>query len=466
MSNEYAVYQQNSDKGTTAKADVLPDVTNLLERSRKSCAFLIDWTAGIRRIQVKDIVKEVEDYLKTYSSAGMDISCLPRKWLSMNQTQRANSFIKNDTLAALYGKYNYKEGLIDQIYESETTRFSIQDSSSKALISNTQFQDSDSDVEEDTKSSNELLANLNAEFHDRALLSNQKRYYQRSGRVGSAKKPIDKTKETCFACSKLVSSKDEGVTKVKAFMAFAEEEPFVGKNDARSGQWVEITMRKVQGLLSMTDVPGNIVHALRGRGNKKETISSKAILFYKVAESPYETVPEITSDSKSKCGDLEPLPPLPKLTRAESIGTSAGVLDKRLSVKAPKKKAQTMSPSVPDPIPVKKADSSTGKLLLTLMEEVKGLKEQIKIPLDTSPSVSQSGSSKSAKVKQKTWFGPCKHCGVRNHLPEDCYMKPKCSTCGSTDHLTKEHSEQAVVRKTLAKLKLSHLRVPLKERHL
>ncbi|GKA23785.1 hypothetical protein Tco_0709818, partial [Tanacetum coccineum] len=30
------------------------------------------WTQ--RRIRVKDIVKEVEDYLKTYSSAGMDIS--------------------------------------------------------------------------------------------------------------------------------------------------------------------------------------------------------------------------------------------------------------------------------------------------------------------------------------------------------------------------------------------------------
>ncbi|GJV18551.1 hypothetical protein Tco_1367571 [Tanacetum coccineum] len=29
---------------------------------------------NFRRIQVKDIVKEVEDYLKTYSSAGMDIS--------------------------------------------------------------------------------------------------------------------------------------------------------------------------------------------------------------------------------------------------------------------------------------------------------------------------------------------------------------------------------------------------------
>nr|GEY51245.1 hypothetical protein [Tanacetum cinerariifolium] len=31
---------------------------------------------NVRRIQVKDIVKEVEDYLKTYSSAGMDISCI------------------------------------------------------------------------------------------------------------------------------------------------------------------------------------------------------------------------------------------------------------------------------------------------------------------------------------------------------------------------------------------------------
>nr|GEW01412.1 protein pectic arabinogalactan synthesis-related isoform X2 [Tanacetum cinerariifolium] len=32
--------------------------------------------SNIRRIQIKDIVKEVKDYLKTYSSAGMDISCL------------------------------------------------------------------------------------------------------------------------------------------------------------------------------------------------------------------------------------------------------------------------------------------------------------------------------------------------------------------------------------------------------
>ncbi|GKF82275.1 hypothetical protein Tco_0243931 [Tanacetum coccineum] len=30
--------------------------------------------SNVKRIQVKDIVKEVEDYLKTYSSVGIDIS--------------------------------------------------------------------------------------------------------------------------------------------------------------------------------------------------------------------------------------------------------------------------------------------------------------------------------------------------------------------------------------------------------
>ncbi|GKC83511.1 hypothetical protein Tco_1139228 [Tanacetum coccineum] len=72
------------------------------------------------------------------------VNSLPRKWLSMNQTQRANNSIKNDSL----------------------------DSNSKALIFNTYFQDIDSDVEEDTRSSSEFLANLNAEFHDKALLAN------------------------------------------------------------------------------------------------------------------------------------------------------------------------------------------------------------------------------------------------------------------------------------------------------
>nr|GEU61534.1 hypothetical protein [Tanacetum cinerariifolium] len=118
------------------------------------------------------------------------VNNLPRKWLSMNQTQRANNSIKKDSLATLSGKYNYEKGPTDQIYESETQRFTIQASSSKALISNNLFKDSDLDVEEDQRTSNELMANFNAEFHKRALLVNQKSFYKRSRRVRSARKPI------------------------------------------------------------------------------------------------------------------------------------------------------------------------------------------------------------------------------------------------------------------------------------
>ncbi|GJY39423.1 retrovirus-related pol polyprotein from transposon TNT 1-94, partial [Tanacetum coccineum] len=130
------------------------------------------------------------------------VNSLPRKWLSMNQTQRANKSIKIDSLDTMYGKYNYEEGLIDKIYEQETQRFTIQASSSKALISNNHFQDNDSDIEEDQRTNNKFMADLNAEYHERVLLVNQKTFYKRSGRVRAARKPIDKSKETCFACRK------------------------------------------------------------------------------------------------------------------------------------------------------------------------------------------------------------------------------------------------------------------------
>ncbi|GJT17175.1 retrovirus-related pol polyprotein from transposon TNT 1-94 [Tanacetum coccineum] len=306
--------------------------------------------------RLKCLLNDLENNGVTIPQAEVNatfVNSLLRKWLSMNQTQRANNSIKNDSLTTLYGKYNYEEGLIDQIYESETQRFTIQASSSKALICNHQFQDSDSDVEKDQRTSNEFMADLNAEYHERALLANQKRFYKRSGRVRSARKPLDKSKETCFACGKLghfqkecpshktstpsypslnnsfnkskpytpsfnqtssqnsgnhqkdykgkykglkvemvvptkriadmtkgksekgkkekeksekgllaepfdwddesVSSDDEGSTKIRAFMAIVEDEPLVGKADARSGQWVDITMNKVHRLLSMTD---------------------------------------------------------------------------------------------------------------------------------------------------------------------------------------------------------------------
>ncbi|GKA97386.1 hypothetical protein Tco_0825280 [Tanacetum coccineum] len=135
---------------------------------------------------------------------------------------------------------------------------------------------------------------------------------------------------------------------IRAFMAIAEDEPSVGKADAKSRQWVDITMKKVHRLLSMTDgderkhvldythvdlhyvedqrkslvIPENIVKALGGKGRRKEKISSKKVVFTKADESSSMLAPEITSDAESECDSQEPLPPLPKLIGAAPSGTS------------------------------------------------------------------------------------------------------------------------------------------------
>nr|GFA27259.1 hypothetical protein [Tanacetum cinerariifolium] len=172
--------------------------------------------------------------------------------------------------------------------------------------------------------------------------------------------------------------------------------------------------------------------SLGGRRRRKENSSLKEVIFTKADESSSKPALEIASDTESEGEIQEPLPPLPKLTGQNPL-------------------AETKLPIVPKSFLDKKVDPSTEQLLFTMMEEVKGLKEQIKTPSCTFPSDSQASSSKFSK--QKTWFGPYKHCGLRNHPTDDCYSKPKCSTCGTNDHLTKDHIEQAVVKKTLIKLK-------------
>ncbi|GKD76095.1 hypothetical protein Tco_1334377 [Tanacetum coccineum] len=285
-----------------------------------------------------------------------------------------------------------------------------------------------------TRSNSEFLADLNAEFHDRALLANQKRYYKRSRRVGLAKKPIDKTKETYFACVKLGHfQKDYPSTKKstpsypfsnKSFMAIAEEEPSVEKNDARSGQWVEITIKKVQRLISMTDGDErkyvldyayvDLYYVEDQRKNLLNKFNSLNLELSSYKISDLKKVIKNGPQAKSlltNCSLSKFLPrdsskdniSLADLTLTETICDEIkNIFDKRSAVKALKKKAQLATSTIPNLSPDKKADSSTEKLLLTLIEEVKGLKEQIKIPSDTSLSVSQSRSSKSAKSKQKT----------------------------------------------------------------
>ncbi|GJZ41211.1 retrovirus-related pol polyprotein from transposon TNT 1-94 [Tanacetum coccineum] len=233
------------------------------------------------------------------------------------------------------------------------------------------------------------------------------------GKSEKGKKDKEKSEKGLLAESfdwddKFVSSDDEGSTKIRAFMAIAEDEPSVGKADARSGQWVDITMKKVHKLLSMIDgderkhvldythvdlhyvedqrknlicskvtldqllseqVPGNIIKALGGKGRRKEKISSKEVIFTKDDESSSMLAPEISSDSESECDSQEPLPPLPKLIGATPSGTS-----------------EKKSSAGPKTCSDKKANTSTEQLILTLMEENANTVDSMTITLTTMSS--------------------------------------------------------------------------------
>ncbi|GJT80724.1 hypothetical protein Tco_1055066 [Tanacetum coccineum] len=127
-------------------------------------------------------------------------------------------------------------------------------------------------------------------------------------------------------------------------------------------------------------IPGNIVKALGGKGRRKENNSPKEVLFTKADVSTSVSAPMITSDS-------------------EDDYDNQAYLDKNALL-------------------------STEQLLLTLMEEVKGIKNQILIPSDSSSSVSQASSSKTPKLKdylkRPVWYldsGCFRHMiGVKQYL--------------------------------------------------
>ena len=151
------------------------------------------------KILLNDLLNKGDNIHQAEVNANFVYS-LPGKWLKLNETHKANNSIQNDSLATLFGKYNYEEEIIDQIYEPKNKKVHIHTFMTTALFSssNVHVPDSNSDVEEDTRSSREFMVDLTIQFQDIALLSNQRRFYKRLGRCCSAKGTTDKSKETCF----------------------------------------------------------------------------------------------------------------------------------------------------------------------------------------------------------------------------------------------------------------------------
>ncbi|GJZ10911.1 retrovirus-related pol polyprotein from transposon TNT 1-94 [Tanacetum coccineum] len=204
------------------------------------------------------------------------INGLPKKWLAFYQSLRNTNHVTESELASLFDS---------------------------------------PDDEKDTRSSKEYMNDLEEEYQARALLAKSKRFFKKGTQRFSSAKATDQTE--CHKCGKKghfardcwsktsvpsyqspfqpkllhssehkpeprhtkdfeansslgknkgliaemydwdeeeVSSDDNEVTEVKALMALADEERVsVGKESARNGEWIKISMKKVHTLLEMED---------------------------------------------------------------------------------------------------------------------------------------------------------------------------------------------------------------------
>ncbi|GKC74804.1 retrovirus-related pol polyprotein from transposon TNT 1-94 [Tanacetum coccineum] len=131
------------------------------------------------------------------------INGLPKKWLAFCQSLRNTNHVKEYELASLFSKLKYEENLINNIYDTNQEKTLVSATPlSTAFFSSSivqDFQDSPDD-EEDTRSSQEYMNDLEEEYQAKALLAKSKRFFKKGTHRFSSAKATDQTE--CHKCGK------------------------------------------------------------------------------------------------------------------------------------------------------------------------------------------------------------------------------------------------------------------------
>ncbi|GJS12188.1 retrovirus-related pol polyprotein from transposon TNT 1-94 [Tanacetum coccineum] len=417
------------------------------------------------------------------------INGLPKKWLAFCQSFRNTNHVKESELASLFSKPKYEENLMNS-----------------------------------TRSSQEYMNDLEEEYQARALLAKSKRFFKEDTQRFSSAKATDQTE--CHKCGKKghfardcknkgliaesydwdeeeVSYDDIDVTKVKALMALADEERVsVGKESARNGEWIKISMKKVHTLLEMKDnddrksfvyylcIDLNYVEEQRNNLMSKHrnlvqelNTCKEQLLVLKQAKFDLLTmqhciseqiptqkkkilgIDQLTKDTSSS-GSKDPVfvkssadnlkvsitgSNKPKLSEAEdSTLSNHDTADESLVCSTPFPLLEKLTGV--EPVSGPKTIKSILKSKSTFKAEtLKGItiNEPSSAPArgNKSSSVSKTNSapagessSRSRPSRPAIPFPSCIHCGYNDHKSDDCVYYPICEICGSYDHDTHGHN--------------------------
>ncbi|GJV37796.1 retrovirus-related pol polyprotein from transposon TNT 1-94 [Tanacetum coccineum] len=184
------------------------------------------WTPDERMVVVQD------QRLKS-------IIILPGRWLTFSQGLRNANHIQTLDLADIYGTFVYEDNLIQRSHFAKDCFSKTPGPSYKSPVNNSSvskgFQPKFAPklIQSSSNSNNQV---------DPKFQKDYKAEYKKM-----------KAKLALLEASPSKVSDEEEVTQVKVLMALADDELTVGKSHARNGEWVDITIRKVNTLLSMDE---------------------------------------------------------------------------------------------------------------------------------------------------------------------------------------------------------------------
>ncbi|GJS63541.1 hypothetical protein Tco_0678105 [Tanacetum coccineum] len=237
---------------------------------------------------------------------------------------------KHEINVDIYERFVYEDNLIQRMYFD--TKKALITTPSSTVISTTLFSNNViQDFQENSNDEKDYKAEYKKMKAKLALFEASPSTYQTPKTFYPMNKGL--VAETFDQDEEEVSD-DEEVIEVKVLMALADDELTVGKNHARNGEWIDITMRKVNILLSMdedVDWKINLNHEMVPKSkywverlnpdSKLPNFNTGRILvpksqavneFLKPTEA--STDPESSKDSKAE--SLTPLPPLKILSGA------------------------------------------------------------------------------------------------------------------------------------------------------
>nr|GEV29788.1 hypothetical protein [Tanacetum cinerariifolium] len=271
-------------------------------------------------------------------------------------------------------------------------------------------------------------------------------------------------------------SNDKEMTQVKVLMALTDDELAVGKNYARNDEWIDITMKKVNILLSMDEdsdwqnylkddllnLKQAKLEAITFQLQNTKLVKQNHALHEQLKEEKH--VNEKWSNSSNKIERHNPDSKLPNFnTRRILVPKSQGVNEFLRVTNAPTEPDSSKESGSEPLTPLHPLKNLQGAFLSF---EVMPLTYQYHSPRERpglgtmkhKKPESQESSSKSVSrpvticnTKLVTSLVPTKvkdndHYGFNDHHPDDCCNYPECAICRSYDHSTSGHNRVFLVK--------------------